>query len=390
MYVFAQKPKATQQTTFEKPTARGRCHFVQGPELRSAPRWQRTLGNQAVRRTIGPSTEDGKGGSTATIIARLGHNFGKVPVVPPNRVAGTAASENDWGIRPVTTHHPYTFSAAIRRASPAPQHDSMNADEQEPAAVFEVPATPRAVALPARSGPEPKAGEAVLFPSSAFPSIALPPQRDRIASNFGYDSSINPQPPPAHPTQFGETTPFYEFAKPGPRAVQTAGKFDVTGTILANITFWVAGGTRTNIASDSDPAITQANYPTVVSDLTPSPAAVHTGGLDLYKNQSPRTKYWAEDLTIIHEGFHADEDVKFGQEGVTDAQNWLNTQTAANYDQVGALLNGVAPRVARWVDQAMALPGREQRAYDHGAADYLARARAINRKGAAKEYLHRP
>jgi hypothetical protein len=115
----------------------------------------------------------------------------------------------------------------------------------------------------------------------------------------------------------------------------------VTGNINAKITFQVAGGNRTNIASDTDPSMTQTNYPAVVSDLAPSAAAVNQGGLSLMKNPPPRTKFWAEDLTIKHEGFHAAEDVKFGQEGATLGQNWLKTRTARNFDEVEALLPGV-------------------------------------------------
>jgi hypothetical protein len=58
----------------------------------------------------------------------------------------------------------------------------------------------------------------------------------------------------------------------GASATQTASTFNVTGNINAKITFQVAGGMRTDIASDTDPSIPQTNYPTVVSDLTPSAA----------------------------------------------------------------------------------------------------------------------
>jgi hypothetical protein len=266
----------------------------------------------------------------------------------------------------------------------------MSANEREPAMDFEAQATQTPIAPPVRSIPEPEDGETVHFPADVLQSIALPEQSDKIASTFEYKSSITQQDPPPGPGLFGITRPFYAFEKPGPSATQTAGTFNVTGTIVAQITFQVAGPNRTDIASDTDPDITQQNYPTVVSDLTPSPAAVNTGGLSLFKNQPPRTKFWAEDLTIKHERFHAAENVKFGQEGVTLAQNWLNKQTARTYDEVGALLDRVTPKIARKVDTKMTLPDRELRAYADGAPDYLVRAKAIKRKGDAKGYVPKP
>lgn len=262
--------------------------------------------------------------------------------------------------------------------------------EQAPAPDVEAQTTPTPSASTRLSLPEPQAGKVVLFPASALTSTALPDQADKIASSFGYTSSINQDGPAPAPGEFGVTRPYYAFEKPGPSATQSQGTFTVTGTIAAQITYQIATPKRTDIASDTDPDITQTNYTTVVSDLTPSPAAVNKAGVKLYKNQPPRTKFWAEDLTIKHELFHADEDVKFGKEGVALAEKWLNTQTASSYDEVGALLNKVTPIVAKRVDTAMALPGRETRAYDDGAPDYSARAQAIKTKGDAKGYAAKP
>ena len=381
MRTFVEKPKATKQTTVAT-----RAHFGQRHDVSSILHLQHTMGNQAVQRRLRTNTEDGKGGSNATL-ARFKHDFCKIPVVPPDRAACTASSDNNWGIRSILTQHRHPFSAVIRRVSPAFQSDSMSADEREPTMDFEAQPTQAPIAPLEGSIAEPVDGETVHFPAEGLQSVALPGQSDKIESAFGYKSSIKQTAAPRKPDKFGETNPYFAFEKPGPSATQTAATFKVTGTIEAKITFWVDGGGRTDIASDSDPEITQGNYRTVASDLTPSPKAVNSGGLKLYKNQPPRTKFWAEALTIKHEGFHADEDVKFGQEGVTLAQNWLNGQTARTYDDVGALLNQVNPIIAKKVDKEMALPGRELRAYAHGAPDYLSRANAIKRKGDANGYV---
>lgn len=251
---------------------------------------------------------------------------------------------------------------------------------------FEAPPTRASIAASERSTREPKEGETVRF--STLPAIEVPAQWDAIRTTLTYDPAINPIRPPANPTKFGQTDTRIKVNKSSGRSEN--GAFLVELVIENVITFWVAGGTKKNIASDADPNITQGNYPTVVSDLTPAPTAVHTGGLDLLKNQPPRSLFWAEDLTIKHEGFHADENEKFGREGAIAARDWLNGQTAQTLDQVEALVGRVAPMVAQRIAAAMAPPGVEQRAYDDGAAAYAARARAIKTKGDTRGYVPRP
>jgi len=389
MYTFKQKPMATQKGASARSRMPGRGRFGQSPEARSILQLHRTIGYQPVQRMLDINTEDGKAPSTTREISSCGRDFSKIPVVPPDRAVSTASNDNNGGIRSIVKHHRHPFSAAIRRAGPAFQNDPISANVREPAIAFEPQSTQTTMAPPPRSIPEPEEG-IFHFSADELQSVALPEQSDKIASTFGYKSSIAQKDPPPDPGEFGTTRPVYAFEKPGPSAIQNAGTFNVTGTIVADITFQVAGPNRTDIASDIDPDITQQNYPTIVSDLTPSPAAVNSRGLSLYKNQPPRTKFWAEDLTIKHECFHADEDVKFGRQGVTLAQDWLDKQTARTYDEVGVLLNKVTPIIARKVDTEMALPGRELRAYAKGAPDYVARAQAIKRKGDAKGYVPKP
>jgi hypothetical protein len=374
MRTFEKKPQITQQTTIAKSMIPLKDHF----------------GHSQAK-----MVDDSKASRTDEN-AGFGQDFSHIPIVPSEQSAAKVSGNNHSDMRPMVTHQRQTFSAEIRRASPAAQHDSMNKDEPLPALASETPTTQSKAISSGQPSLDSEEEKTVLFPSSMFEAIALPGQSDAIASALAYKSDINPVAPPANPGGFGETLPVYRFEAPGPRATQspatrsTPATFNVTGTIIADITYWVAGGTRTDIASDNDPDITQTNYTDVVKDLTPSPAAVNTGGMNLYKNQPPRKKFWAADLTIKHEKFHADEDVTYGQEGVTLAQNWLNRQTAKDYDEVGALLNRINPIVSRHVDTKMALPGRENRAYNHGAPDYTARAQAVKTKGDAKGYVPKP
>jgi hypothetical protein len=250
----------------------------------------------------------------------------------------------------------------------------------------------REPAKPGRHEARPEAdeegGKPVAFPGTIAPSFVLPPQSDRVASTLTYKSQISGDGPAPDPGDFGTTRPF--FTMTDRYALLDKGVYTVTATVTADVKFGVTSGNRKNIASDSDANITQTNYPDVVRDLTPSPTAVHRPGLDLFAGQPPRTHFWAEDLTIVHERVHADEDVMFGGQGVVIAQNFLNAQTANSYDDVGRLFQPALNQVVAKVDKEMAFPGREERAYSRGAAAYRDRAQAIKRKGDARGYVPQP
>jgi outer membrane protein OmpA-like peptidoglycan-associated protein len=77
MRTFAQKPKATQQTTSAKSSIPGR---PQSRQVNSLFHLQRTIGNQAVQRLLEADREDVKVGSTITETAQFGHDFSRIPV----------------------------------------------------------------------------------------------------------------------------------------------------------------------------------------------------------------------------------------------------------------------------------------------------------------------
>jgi hypothetical protein len=81
MRTFAQKPKATQQTTSPKSALPSRAHFGLGREVRSILHSQRTIGNQAVRRLLEANTRDVQG-NAMTGIGVFGHSFSRIPVFP--------------------------------------------------------------------------------------------------------------------------------------------------------------------------------------------------------------------------------------------------------------------------------------------------------------------
>ncbi|HEX8621842.1 MAG TPA: hypothetical protein VF718_07700 [Allosphingosinicella sp.] len=263
-----------------------------------------------------------------------------------------------------------------------------------------------AAALLASAGPMPEApldGGPVALPDLIMPDSLVVMDQDSVAGTLTYATTVSqsgtvspfgathwntfnmtnivvtphpaPPPPPAPaPAPGGGPAPPPPPAPPG--------RFDVTATVSNPITFNVAGGGKTNIGSETDAAITHANFATVASDLTPNMGDL--GG------RPPRTQFWASDLTVIHEQFHVGERQTFGAAGVVSAQTWLNGQTAGSVADVNALLAQVPGRVIAHSQANMTMPGKEQRAYGAGAPAYLARANAVTARGTAGLYPGAP
>ena len=308
------------------------------------------------------------------------------------------------GSTTMVEHHRHHFSATIRRVDNPPflhikgneapgekpetkprfsalHNDAMPGNDKQTAPIdFASLLAQTTVPAPAEAISEPEEGETVRLPDIVLAPTADIEQTDAVASTLAYNGTIT-QTGPEPADAFGETLP-YTHAISGISVTRVAGSYNVTATVDNPITFQVRTSTgpdgQLDIASDSDPDITQASYPTVASDLTPDMS--DRGGAP------PRNNFWARDLCIRHERFHADEDVVHGGSGVTLAQNWLNTQTAASVAGVNALLAQVPARVAATVSAAMAFPGREIRAYGDGVPLYRARANAIKTKGDAGGY----
>jgi len=83
MRTFAEKSKATQQTTPAKSAIPSRSHFGQSPEVRSILNLQRTIGNQAVQRKFQTNAEELKAELTGTASPRFGYDFSRIPIHSP-------------------------------------------------------------------------------------------------------------------------------------------------------------------------------------------------------------------------------------------------------------------------------------------------------------------
>jgi len=240
----------------------------------------------------------------------------------------------------------------------------------------DVPIDFTGLAAPTAAIAEPQEGQTVTLPDIVIPAMAGVQEFDAISSTINYNPTITQSGPP--PPPFGETQP-YSFSLSGISVTSASSTYTVSATVDNPIVFQVNGGGDTDISSENDADITQANYATVVSDLTPDTSDLN--------GRPPRSQFWAEDLCIRHERFHATEGEGYSRNGVTLAQAWLNGQAAASIAAVNALLGQVPGRVADVRRAAMTFPGREERAYGDGAPLYLARAKAVKTKGDANGYV---
>jgi hypothetical protein len=326
---------------------------------------------------------------------------GNAPAALPPRPAGATSVER------------HSFQATIRRVDatavppPAPVLTGGSPDDkyeahpttpgaipvpEAPAAPAGAPAAGSAAAAPAAAAPGPEAsaepavagkgdapaeGTVVSLPDVIVPELALVQVCDAITGAISYKGLVEATATPG-PTQFGICN-FGDVRLTGQTVTYEKSAYKVAGTFENHITWGVHPTTdnETDISSATDADITKTNYPKVADDLTPNVGS--SGG------RPPRSKFWAKDLTEIHEKFHA-EDVKGqGPAAATAAVAWLNAQTAGTVIGVAAVTSQLPARVVQTLIAGMGEPA-EVRAYGGGAAAYTARAADIRKRGAAGEY----
>lgn len=82
MHTFAQKPKATQQTTSPKSMKSRRTHFWQSREVKSTLHFQPTSGIQAGQRLLQANAEELDAASNTTVSAGFARDFSRIPLRP--------------------------------------------------------------------------------------------------------------------------------------------------------------------------------------------------------------------------------------------------------------------------------------------------------------------
>lgn len=82
MRTYAQKPLTIQQTKTDKSTNLNRPHYGRSREVASILQLQRTMGNQAMRRSL-PSNAEELQGSVSAASTHFNHDFSQIPIFSP-------------------------------------------------------------------------------------------------------------------------------------------------------------------------------------------------------------------------------------------------------------------------------------------------------------------
>ena len=149
------------------------------------------------------------------------------------------------------------------------------------------------------------------------------------------------------------------------------------------IRYWVAGDEQDRHRLRA--ATPTSRRPTTQgrsADLTPPAAPRELGRLDAPEESAAAQAVWAEDLTIKHEEFHADDDEKFGSGGLAvDARDWPTGDRHRSSTTVEALRAGSAGWWRHGSSAEMAPPAVEQRATATVPPTTPRGRRAIKRQG---------
>lgn len=198
---------------------------------------------------------------------------------------------------------------------------------------------------------------------------------DSIAPRISFTGSVSRGGISLNAGEFGRTDSTPTLS--GITITQGSGVFNVSA-IYQLVTKWdTRSGTGPNgqvdIPDANAPAITAGNYRSVASDLTPNMSDL--GG------RPPRRRFWAQDLTELHEQVHVRDHQRTGREGLARALRWLSTQTASTQADVQNLLTQLQTRVVQYIVTSGAGTVGELHAYGDGAPLYQARADAILAQG---------
>jgi hypothetical protein len=248
--------------------------------------------------------------------------------------------------------------------------------QAEPEAAAETQVETAAAESPegAQAPVEETVGQPIQVPDIHIPALAMIEKTDSIAGSFTYTGSITRG--GAQPSGFGVTRSFGSQLT-GITIAPGTGAFTVAATLKHPITYQVRSGTgpdgQVDIASENDGDITEANYKSVTSDLTPDMSDLN--------GRPPRDKFWAEDLTLRHELVHANDDKNNGPGAMATTLAWLNGRTAGSEAGVRTLLNQIPNRFASALLAALSTEEGEKHAYGDGAPLYESRAKAVKAKG---------
>lgn len=222
---------------------------------------------------------------------------------------------------------------------------------------------------------EPAPGEEASTTLGDLPAEPMISNQDKVSPSISFTGAITQGGVALTATEFGKCVSLPTLKNI--TLTRRKGAIKVTADYELKTTWDTMKGTgpssQVNLADEDSPALTAANYPTAVSDLTPDVSS--EGG------RPPRTQFWAQDLTERHEKRHARHHQREARTGLKAALKWLGKQTATTGPEVSTLLQTMQQKITAYViANAIGLPG-ELVAYADGVSSYKARAKAIKAKG---------
>ncbi|MEM7186888.1 MAG: LysM peptidoglycan-binding domain-containing protein [Bacteroidota bacterium] len=209
-----------------------------------------------------------------------------------------------------------------------------------------------------------------------------------VSSSLNYKPTVRRGGVTLDATDFGSTGSSADVTNvvisPSAGTLFNSGIYTVTGDLELKIKWDARSGVghsgQIDIQNANDPDLKACNYQLAASDLTPDMGSDN--------GRPPRTKFWAEDLTIRHELYHAVEQrqKKYGPIRVKAIQDHLNKQKPTSAGEILTTHIPAAKRVGQRAFNNADKAIREDEAYGDGAPLYQARANAITAKGDSGGY----
>jgi len=164
-------------------------------------------------------------------------------------------------------------------------------------------------------------------------------------------------------------------------------EWKVTATMTVDYTYSTQSLGKTDIPNANVPAVTEASWPTIYSDLMPGSSAVP---------RSPRTQYWCSDLSTQHELFHIMDCKNAFTIMAPLEEQWLEEQTLKpKAGKTGATnlgmtaLNQLETRVLNYMGGGDVNGPQETRAYGAGISLYQARAQEVKDRAVDEGWTER-
>jgi hypothetical protein len=293
----------------------------------------------------------------------------------PEEGAG-AAADRAVPVAPAPVPEEEGAAGAAPGGAPAPA--------PAPAAADAAVAPPK----PLDGPPTPAPAPGVTPPSGPAPSSTPSGPGASVAASFNATEVAHPSVPAFGEVDWNANEPVATYA-----AYRDGSNWRFRlETLSLDVPVGVASGGRTDVPSATAPVVTSSTWRLVASDLTPG------GGTP---NRSPRSTYWAEDLTWIHERFHFNEfntflrtsfasfETTIEGTGYTEAVSGTSDTEAAALGRKRADLR--TRLLAAWNQAKTNMsPAMEDRAYDDGAPLYQARADAVRARARREGWIPRP